>query len=49
MPRSIRLRDAERVARHYFEKVRNGFMEINPIVLTIKDLRERTDALRGYL
>ncbi|WP_152206520.1 peptide chain release factor 2 [Marinobacter changyiensis] len=24
-------------------------MEINPIVLTIKDLRERTDALRGYL
>ncbi|TVP57948.1 MAG: peptide chain release factor 2 [Halomonadaceae bacterium] len=24
-------------------------MEINPIVLTIKDLQERTDALRGYL
>ncbi|MDX1634034.1 MAG: peptide chain release factor 2 [Marinobacter sp.] len=24
-------------------------MEINPIVITIKDLRERTDALRGYL
>ncbi|WP_166251586.1 peptide chain release factor 2 [Marinobacter salicampi] len=24
-------------------------MEINPIVMTIKDLRERTNALRGYL
>ncbi|VXB09918.1 Peptide chain release factor 2; programmed frameshift-containing [Marinobacter salarius] len=24
-------------------------MEINPIVTKIKDLRERTEALRGYL
>ncbi len=24
-------------------------LEINPIVLTIKDLKERTDVLRGYL
>jgi hypothetical protein len=25
------------------------FMEINPIVVKIKELRERTEALRGYL
>lgn len=34
---------------HISRKVRNGFMEINPIVTKIKELRERTDALRGYL
>jgi hypothetical protein len=29
--------------------VSKDFMEINPIVTKIKDLRERTEALRGYL
>jgi len=32
-----------------FAKARKGFMEINPIVTKIKELRERTEALRGYL
>ena len=34
---------------HHFSKARQGFMEINPIVTKIKELRERTEALRGYL
>jgi hypothetical protein len=32
-----------------FSNASKVFMEINPIVMKIKELRERTEALRGYL